>query len=371
MLNALFILTIEHQMPKTKTDTDSQLPAASLPFDELCSRESAARAFHSLLCDLAGLAGSRAQAAENVLHELEKMPADCPLALNLRQCLAASDAVRAASGLSKPKISGARAGIAAASQAGAQKLAILETLRWYGRAHSATPPNRTVRVGGRKSSLSLAQLDEMNEYLRALAPHIALDFVSMDTPGDRNKTTPLSIVTDDDFFTRDLDNALRNREIDLAVHSAKDLPNRLPAGLLLAAVTPSLLPAECLVTRDGATLAHLRPGAVIGISSERRRSTLLALRPDLHVADIRGNVPDRIRQVDSGRYDAVVLAAVGLTRLGLQDRIAQTFTGSEFPHAAGQGQLALMVREDDAELAAFLEPLDLGDRAGMPWAEAT
>jgi len=265
-------------------------------------------------------------------------------------------------------MTGPSAGKIAADEARAEKRAILETLRWYGRTHSVSLPGRTVRVGGRRSSLSLAQLDEMQEYLHALAPGVPLEVFSMDTPGDRNKTTPLSVVADDDFFTRDLDDALRKREIDLAVHSAKDLPEHLPADLLVAAVTPSLLPAECLVTRDGAALADLPPGAVVGISSERRRTGLLALRPDLQVADIRGNVPDRVSQVDSGRYDAVIVAAVGLTRLGMQDRIAQLFTAGEFPHVAGQGQLALVVRRDDAELAAFLKPLDLGNRTGMAWA---
>ncbi|MFH1732364.1 MAG: hydroxymethylbilane synthase [Planctomycetota bacterium] len=260
------------------------------------------------------------------------------------------------------------ADVARAVEAG--KLAAAHALRLHVRGRSARSAPGILRVGARGSRLSLAQFDEMKELLGILLPETELRLVPIDTPGDRDKSTPLPVVGDDDFFTRNIDAALRHREIDLALHSAKDLPEQLAADLRVAALTPSFAPWDCLVSRDGRTLSDLPEGARVGTSSGRRREALLALRPDARPLDIRGNVPDRLRQLDDGHYDALILAAAGLVRLGLEHRIAQTLSLDEAPPAPGQGALAVVARSADTELAGLLAAFDLGDRRGMPWRQA-
>jgi hydroxymethylbilane synthase len=259
-------------------------------------------------------------------------------------------------------MSGARS----AALAAAEELAVRKALERVGRTARVAAP-AALRLGARRSRLSLAQVEEVRGYLKALAPLLTADLRTSSSPGDRDKQTPLPDVRADDFFTRDLDEALRSGAIDVAVHSAKDLPECRPAGLALAAVTPSLAPWDCLVTRDRAALAALPAGARVGTSSERRRAGLAALRPDLQAGEIRGDVPDRIAQLDAGRFDALILAAVGLIRLGMVDRISQVFAAEELGPAPGQGQLALVVRESDADVRRFLAPLDLGEWGWLPW----
>jgi len=251
----------------------------------------------------------------------------------------------------------------------AEKLVLEHALRWHVR-HGAEeePARRRIRVGARPSRLSRAQVEEVLDILRVLSPDAFLELTTMDSPCDRDRTTPLPEIEADDFFTRDLDDALRRGDIDLAVHSAKDLPERVPDGLCVAAVTPAFAPWECLVARDSMPLGELPAGAKVGTSSDRRRQRLTWLRPDLAACDVRGNVPDRLAQLDEGRYDALVLAAAGLIRLNLQHRVSQVFSLAEFPPMAGQGSLALTVRDDDEELRRLLEPLDLGQVEEMPWA---
>ena len=249
----------------------------------------------------------------------------------------------------------------------AGRLAFTSALRLHRRLGNAAVPDK-IRIGARGSRLSRVQVGELSDYLRILLPDTELEYVPFESPGDRDKETPLPSVIGDDFFTRDLDRALARGDVDLAVHSAKDLPDRLPDGIGVAAVTPAFAPWECLVSRDGAAMPDLPAGARVGTSSDRRRETLLALRPDAVSCDIRGNVPDRVRQLDAGQYDALLLAAVGLIRLGMTDRITQIFPLDQFPPAPGQSSLALAVREDDPDLPGLLAPLDLGERKGLPWA---
>ena len=258
-------------------------------------------------------------------------------------------------------------GRAVARIAAAERLATLHALKQL-RGSLPTAPARALKVGSRGSRLARAQVDELAAYIEALLEGQELRAVCMPTPGDRDQETPLPDVRDDDFFTRDLDESLLRGELDLAVHSAKDLPTRLRAGIRVAAVTPTLAPWECLVSRDGAALDALPAGARVGTSSERRRRRLLELRPDLRAVAIRGNVPDRLAQLERGDYDALLLAAVGLARLGLADRIAEVFPPDRFSWTPGQGSLAVTIREDDRDLAERLAPLDLGERRGMPWA---
>jgi hydroxymethylbilane synthase len=254
-------------------------------------------------------------------------------------------------------------GIEAARIARAEALAFEQALRWHGPTSWTA---RTIRLGTRSSRLALAQAEELRSQLAILLPDARLELVEHASPGDRDKQTPLPEVRDDDFFTRDLDRSLLRGDIDLAVHSAKDLPARLPRGLRLAAVTPSPAPWECLISRTGAPLSRLEAGARVGTSSARRREMLLAARPDVVPCDVRGDVPDRLRQLDEGRYDALILAAIGLIRLGLGERISEVFAVTNMPPSAGQGSLAVVVREDDEGLAQLLAPLDLGSREGLP-----
>jgi hydroxymethylbilane synthase len=255
----------------------------------------------------------------------------------------------------------------AARLAAAERLAIEHALAWHVRRHPPTFAAQ-LKIGARSSALSQTQVKEVHRYLKLLAPHAHFEFLPIDSPGDRDKKTPLPSVDNEDFFTRDLDEALRRGEIDIAVHSAKDLPSQVPAGISIAAFTPSLAPWECLITRDGSSLTELPSGARVGTSSERRADWLSKRRPDLVPSEIRGNVPDRLRQLDEGEYDALILASVGLIRLGLQDRITHILDEIEFPPEPGQGSLALLIRKEDARIAELLAPLDLGDKEGIPWA---
>lgn len=254
---------------------------------------------------------------------------------------------------------GAPSGRAAARIASAERAAYAETLTWSA-ATCSGPALSALRIGARRSRLSRAQAGEMRAFLSALWPEAGIEVVGLDAPGDRDKTTPLPAVTDDDYFTRDIDEAVRRGDVDAGLHSAKDLPRRLSPDLVVAVRTPTFAPWECLVTRDGAAFDGLRPGARIGISSPRRAQRLRELRPDLVIADIRGNVPDRIAQLDAGKYDGLILAAAGLLRLGLDDRIAHIFSTEEFPPEPAQGSLAIVVRADRTDLIAALAPMNLG-----------
>jgi len=301
--------------------------------------------------------------------ELAERPArsDAPLVLDL----AGSNRAWLRGGFNYVALSDVRrvpqSGEEAAQIAAAEKLAVSRALAWHALRQPSHDAPAVVRIGTRASRLAREQVAEVSGFLRILLPQTALEIVTMETPGDVDKSTPLPQVTEEDFFTRDLDRALLRGEIDLAVHSAKDLPKRIPEGLCVAALTPSIAPWEALVLRKGADSGTLPPGARVGVSSLRRTRRLLELHPDAIVADVRGNVPERIAQLDAGRYDALILAAAGLIRLGLHSRISHLFSTEQFPPEPGQGALALVVRANDARVRELLQPLDLGERRGLPW----
>ncbi len=256
----------------------------------------------------------------------------------------------------------------AAQIAEAEFLAFEHALRREADRNGGLWSPAALRLGGRVSRLSTAQIEQARRLLEVLLPRTRVEVVRMGTPCDRDQTTPLLEVEGSDFFTRDLDLALVEGRIDIAVHSAKDLPQRIPRGVVVGGLTPAFAPWDCLVSRDGQNLHDLPAGAQVGTSSERRRTRLQALRPDLVCRDVRGNVPDRLTQLDDGKFDALVLAAAGLIRLGQIERIAQVFSLQRFPPAPGQGALALTVRCDDRRLCNALRPMDLGNREGLPWA---
>lgn len=214
---------------------------------------------------------------------------------------------------------------------------------------------KEVRIGTRRSRLSLWQANRIADLIRERHPGVRIEIREYRTRSDLNPTTPLRAIGRVGLFTDALEAALHAREIDCAVHSLKDLPVQMPAGLALAAVPARGDHRDALVSRSGATLSQLPPGARVGTGSLRRRSQLLALRPDLKLRDIRGNVPTRLRKLraDDDQYDAIVLAAAGLQRLGLDGQISERFDEAQMLSAAGQGALAVQCRAEDESLLVF------------------
>ena len=217
--------------------------------------------------------------------------------------------------------------------------------------------NRTYVIGTRGSRLALAQTQLVVDALRAAHPGMRFEIREVSTQGDRD-TKPLSEIGGQGVFTKAIEDALLRNEIDIAVHSMKDLPPRLTEGLTIAAVPERASALDALVTRGGLRLEDLPPGAQIGTGSGRRAAQIKVLRSDVTVSEIRGNVPTRIRKLDEGEYDGVVLAVAGLQRLGLEGRISQTFSVKEMTPSPGQGALAIEVRTDDAEAATAAALLD-------------
>ena len=211
-----------------------------------------------------------------------------------------------------------------------------------------------IRLGGRGSQLSRAQLDLV---ARALAARAEVEIASFRTTGDRLSTLGAP-MTGKDSFTREVDEALLDGRIDVAVHSLKDLPSRLSAGLVLAAVPPREDPSDVLVSREAIPFARLPQGSRVGTSSPRRRAQVLAARPDLEVTEARGNVDTRVRRLREGRWDAIVLARAGLARLGRQGDITEILPASWMLPAIGQGALAIVTRESDRAVRDVLRSLD-------------
>lgn len=212
-----------------------------------------------------------------------------------------------------------------------------------------------VRVGTRGSALALAQAALITAALDG--PRVQCEVVMIRTSGDRQPDQPTRALGAG-AFVKELEAALREGQIDLAVHSAKDLPSEPTDGLILAAFPPREDPRDVLVTRDGRPLRALPPGAAIGSESPRRRAFLLAARPDLVVRGIRGNVDTRMRKLESGHVDGLVLAAAGLARLGMDHRVAESFDPATMLPAVGQGALAVQTRADAGNLRRILRALD-------------
>ncbi len=215
-------------------------------------------------------------------------------------------------------------------------------------------------IGSRASTLALVQAEAVAAQLRAAHPGLDVTIATMVTTGDRILDAPLSQIGDKGLFTKELESALLDGRIDCAVHSAKDLPTALPDGCVVGAFTRREDPRDVFVAAAGAAsyppagLAEVRAGARVGSSSLRRRSQLLALRPDLELLDLRGNVETRLRKVAQQRLDGTVLAAAGLARLGRADLAAFAFTFEQMLPAVGQGALAVEVRTGDEPTAALL-----------------
>ena len=218
---------------------------------------------------------------------------------------------------------------------------------------------RTVlRIGTRASALALWQARHVQALIGALPDAPVLELVPITTAGDVQTQVPLWTVGGRAFFTRELDHALLEERIDLAVHSLKDLPTELETGLALTAVLAREDPCDALVSRAGGALTTLPAGARIGTSSVRRRAFIARLRPDIQLHELRGNVPTRLALLERGDYDAIVLAAAGLKRLGLEARITERLSPVQFPPAVSQGAIGVCARSNDRVTARWLDPLD-------------
>jgi hydroxymethylbilane synthase len=222
-----------------------------------------------------------------------------------------------------------------------------------------------LRIGTRGSPLALAQANMVRARLAAahgVAPEtIALKVIR--TTGDMIRDRPLSEVGGKGLFTKEIEEALSAGEIDLAVHSAKDMPTLLPDGLMIAAVLPREDPRDVFISRRASTLRELKPGATVGTASLRRQAQVKQLRPDLAVVPFRGNVETRLRKLDEGAVDATLLALAGLKRLGLADAATAILSIDDFLPAVGQGIVALEARRDDAQTRARLDAITAPDDA--------
>jgi len=216
---------------------------------------------------------------------------------------------------------------------------------------------RALRIGTRGSMLAKWQAESVRKQLFA-ATGVDAEIVIIKTAGDKLQLAPLTKIGGKGIFIKELEEALLDESIDLAVHSVKDIPTDTPTRLCFPAVCRRADVRDCLVSANGVSLANLRQGARVGTGSLRRQAQLLHIRPDLDFRDLRGNVDTRLRKVDSGEYEAILLAKAGLDRLGLSQRIAETLSPEVCLPAVGQGAIAVEARLKDAEVASMVGALD-------------
>ena len=216
---------------------------------------------------------------------------------------------------------------------------------------------KTLKIATRQSPLALWQANYVKDRLQQLYPDLTIELVPMVTKGDVILDSPLAKIGGKGLFVKELENALLNKEADIAVHSMKDVPMQFPEGLGLAVICQREDPRDAFVSHSYRTFAELPQGAVVGTSSLRRQCQLKALRPDLNIRSLRGNVGTRLSKLDNGDYDAIILASAGLIRLGLADRIASFIDVEQSLPAAGQGAVGIECRTDDMQVQALLAPL--------------
>ncbi|HSL61221.1 MAG TPA: hydroxymethylbilane synthase [Desulfotignum sp.] len=219
---------------------------------------------------------------------------------------------------------------------------------------------REIRIGTRGSQLALWQADHVKTLITSAFPDTVVTITVIKTTGDRITDRPLAQVGGKGLFVKEIETALLASEIHLAVHSMKDMPGELPSGLTIGAVPCRENPFDVLISRQGLALADYPSGARVGTSSLRRASQLRHLRPDLEIVSIRGNLDTRLRKLADKEYDAIVLAAAGLHRLGLADKITQYLDVAAMVPAVGQGALCIETRKDDPQTARIMERLDHG-----------
>lgn len=215
-----------------------------------------------------------------------------------------------------------------------------------------------VRIATRKSALALWQAEYVKARLEFFHPGLVVELVPMSTQGDKILDTPLAKIGGKGLFVKELETAMLEDRADIAVHSMKDVPVEFPEGLMLSTICEREDPRDAFVSNQYSSLDQLPQGAVVGTSSLRRQCQIKALRPDLQIRDLRGNVNTRLAKLDAGEYDAIILAAAGLIRLGFQTRIAIYLPVSQSLPANGQGAVGIECRSDDAAVRALLAPLE-------------
>lgn len=211
------------------------------------------------------------------------------------------------------------------------------------------------KIGTRKSPLALKQVEEIIYMLKNYYPDIKTDIIGFETCCDKDKITPISDIEGTDFFTKEIDQALLNEDIDFAVHSAKDLPDIIPEGLYVATITKSKNPYDALVSKNNIKIDKLPYGAKIGISSSRRKIKLKKYRKDFVFIDIRGTIEERIERLYKTDMDAIIVAEIALIRLGLEEKITQRIPLNILTPHSLQGCLAIVVKKNNKELIKMLE----------------
>ena len=216
----------------------------------------------------------------------------------------------------------------------------------------------TITIGTRGSQLALWQANWVKEAVSRHHPDLTVDLVIIKTKGDKILDVPLAKVGGKGLFVKEIEEALLDGRIDLAVHSMKDMPADIPGGLCIGAIPEREEPRDVLITRGGLPLDRLEQGARIGTSSLRRSAQLLRVRPDIIIVPLRGNLDTRLKKLESESMDAIVLAAAGVRRLGLADRITQILDETIMLPAVGQGALCIEIRENDSRIAPVVAALD-------------
>ena len=207
-----------------------------------------------------------------------------------------------------------------------------------------------IRIGTRKSKLALWQSEWVKAQIERKFPDVKVDLVKITTKGDKILDVPLAKIGDKGLFTKEIEDAMLRGEVDIAVHSLKDVPSKLPEGLKLIAFSDREDPRDALLSNGKYTLETLPEGAVVGTSSLRRKAQLRILRPDLEIRDLRGNVDTRIRKLKEGQYDAIILAAAGVKRLGWEEEIDEILSPDKMIPSVSQGILGIEGRENDEEI---------------------
>jgi hydroxymethylbilane synthase len=215
-----------------------------------------------------------------------------------------------------------------------------------------------IRIATRKSALALWQAEFVKAELLKHHPQLTVELVPMSTQGDKILDTPLAKIGGKGLFVKELETAMLEDRADIAVHSMKDVPVEFPDGLMLSAICEREDPRDAFVSNQFRAIAELPPGAVVGTSSLRRQCQLKALRPDLQVRDLRGNVNTRLAKLDNGEFAAIILAAAGLLRLGFAERIAGYLPVEQSLPANGQGAVGIECRTSDLRVQTLLAPLE-------------
>ncbi len=217
---------------------------------------------------------------------------------------------------------------------------------------------RVIKIGSRGSKLALAQTNQIISLIKEQAPAVLIELVTITTSGDADRKTALEQIGGQGLFTKKIEQELLDGNIDIAVHSAKDLPSVMTAGLVIGAVPEREIVNDALMAEKGVNVQNLPGGAKVGTGSPRRRAQLLHLRPDLRIEGIRGNVETRLRKLAEGKYDALIMAAAGLKRLNLIDHISELLDSETYTPAPGQGALVIQTRKNDQACLNLLEHID-------------